>query len=313
MKSEVNIANLIKTSIHSVAIKYLKWVFLLFTFLYALTGIYKVDRNKVAVVTQFGKVIERRVLPGLHYTLPFNTVYKVSVKQIQTHTVDLFASSFATDSPAALFRDKTGINPYIITGDNNIVTIKLLIKYTITDAYNYLFIMKKSEKSILPLVSSALIRIFVTQTIDSVLTHGRKQIEQQTKQMLQQKLDALQTGLSVAFVEIQEIEPPQRVKNYFNDVINARMDHRKMINEARAYKNESVPMARTRANRAISSAEAAASAAVLHAQGDTEAFLATLSEYNKDKKSARTRYYLDFIKKISENVKEIRIIQGKQQ
>ncbi|MCK5809390.1 hypothetical protein KAH37_10425, partial [bacterium] len=142
MSENLTIKEVLLSALTTVFTRYLKWVFILFGTLYAISGVYKIDRNEIGVVVQFGKVVENRVLPGLHYTLPFNTLHKVSVKEIQTQTIDRFSTSFANDSLAAQFKDKTGINPYIITGDNNIVTIKLLVKYKVTDPYHYLFIVK---------------------------------------------------------------------------------------------------------------------------------------------------------------------------
>lgn len=310
MTEKLTIKDVLISALKSIFTRYLKWVFLIFGTLYALSGIYKIDRNEIGVVVQFGKVVEDRVLPGLHYTLPFNTLHKVSVKEILTQTIDRFSISFSDDSRAAQFRRKTGINPYIITGDNNIVTIKLLVKYKITNPYHYLFTVRDATSFLSPLAAASLVTVFATQTIDSVLTFGKKQVEQETKSQLQQQLDTLQTGLSVAFIEIQNIAPPKQVNNYFNDVINARMDRRKMVNEARSYKNEAVPLARTQANRAISSAQSAANGMILKSEGEAEAFLAKLSEYKKDKKSARIRYYIDFMNKTIKDLKEVRIIQS---
>ena len=310
MTEKLTIKDVLISALKSIFTRYLKWVFLIFGTLYALSGFYKIDRNEIGVVVQFGKVVEDRVMPGLHYTLPFNTLHKVSVKEIQTQTIDRFSTSFSDDSLAAQFKRKTGINPYIITGDNNIVTIKLLVKYKVTNPYNYLFTVRDATSFLSPLAAASLVTVFASQTIDSVLTYGKKQVEQETKSQLQQQLDTLETGLSVAFIEIQNIAPPKQVNNYFNDVINARMDRRKMVNEARSYKNEAVPLARTRANRAISSAQSDANEMILKSEGEAEAFLAKLTEYKKDKESAKIRYYIDFMNKTIKDLKEVRIIQS---
>src|SRR5512135_3675886 len=49
------------------------------------SGVYLVAPDQQAVVTLFGKLVAPRVLPGLHYALPWpvETVTKLKVRQLQ--------------------------------------------------------------------------------------------------------------------------------------------------------------------------------------------------------------------------------------
>src|SRR6478672_3875109 len=53
--------------------------------LWVLSGIFLVQPDQQAVVTRFGAVTEPRVLPGIHYALPWpiDSVYQLKVQQLQ--------------------------------------------------------------------------------------------------------------------------------------------------------------------------------------------------------------------------------------
>ena len=129
---------------------YVKWILLLLFIIYLFSGFYKIERSEVGVITRFGKIINKRVMPGLHYKLPFpiDKLYKVPIKQVETIEINDFGTNYWNEEGrAANFFRLTGLDPYCITGDNNIIAISILIKYTISEPEKYLFgtlILQKS-------------------------------------------------------------------------------------------------------------------------------------------------------------------------
>ena len=74
------------------------------------------------------------------------------------------------------------------------------------------------------------------------------------KNMVQKKLNAMDCGLNISFVELKEVSPPSRVQRYFDNVINSKMDKRKMISNAESYFNEKIPLANATANQMVEQA-----------------------------------------------------------
>ena len=77
-----------------------------------------------------------------------------------------------------------------------------------------------------------------------MLTVGRIEIAAEVEQHLQQLLDLYQTGLDIATVTLQDVNPPETVKAAFNAVNEAKQEKERLINEAWRDYNQSVPKAK---------------------------------------------------------------------
>jgi membrane protease subunit HflK len=118
-------------------------------------------------------------------------------------------------------------------------------------------------------------------------------------------MDDYQSGLLVTEVKLQVVDPPDQVKDAFNEVVRAREDRERQQNEAQAYREDVVPKARGEANQMTRAAEAYREERVLQAQGDVARFSAVLEEYRKGKDVTRERLYLETIERVMSNVRKV--------
>jgi modulator of FtsH protease HflK len=105
------------------------------------------------------------------------------------------------------------------------------------------------------------------------------------------------------------VDPPDQVKDAFNEVVRAREDRERQQNEAEAYREDIVPKARGQAEQTIRAAEAYQQERVLQAQGDVARFSAVLEEYRKGRDVTRERLYLETIERVLGNVRKV-VIDG---
>lgn len=308
------VAKSIKISSQHLINFFIKWVLFVLIIIYILTGFYSIKQNELGVLQRFGKVIDGKVRPGMHYALPWpiDRIDKVPVKEMRSLVIDNFSKSFAPDSPAASFQELTELSPYCISGDNNIVTISLLIKYNITNPVLYLFKIKDSQQLLRDIASTTIIHCLASLPVDEILTYGKKRIEDGVRLKLQRKLDHLESGLDISFIELREVSPPESVQSYFDDVINAKVEKRKMVNDAESYRSQVLPRARANSEKMIQEAYAYKKEKVSHAEGETKRFLAQLTEYRKAKEVSKIRLYLDFIHSVYPSLKEIIIVDNKE-
>ena len=277
---------------------------------YLVTGFYSVEQDRIAMLQRFGKVIDAKVQPGMHWALPWpvHKVDKVAVKQTKTIVIDDFGKEFAEDSAAGAFKEATGLWPYCITGDNNIVNIVLVIKYTITDPMSYRFKVTDAEKLLRAAAATTTIHALAGLSVDEILTYGKDWISNEIKLKLQRRLNDLDAGVSISFIELRDVSPPQRVQSAFDDVINAKVEKRKMLNEAESWSNQAVAEARGEAEKAVQDAHAYQREKIDHAQGDASRFLSQLAEFNKAKDVSRRRMYLEFIRSVYPKIKQIVVV-----
>ena len=292
-------------------VRYVGLVFIALLGFYMATGFFYVGPKQIGVQQRFGKIIDGYVEPGLHYALPrpFDRITLVESKSIHSVMVDDFASdNWEYESRAYRFIKKTNLKPYCITGDNNIVNVSLLIKYSVVKPESYLKSNKDAEMLIKGFAASSILSTVASLGVDEVLTFGKKRLESVVMKRLQHRLDEFDSGIGVVFVEIQEISPPMLVQPYFDDVINAKQQRRKALNVAQALKNRVIPEAREYANRLNQEALAYRSEQILLSQGEASRFEDQLNAFNKARALVNKQIYFEFTKELKGKLKEIRIV-----
>ena len=299
----------LKNSIN-VALRFSRWVLLILFVTYLFSGIYSVPQDQIAVSQRFGKIRDDRIEPGIHYALPWpiDKINKVSIKMVKRVQIDDFYQSNEFNSPSNKFFQKTGLESYCITGDNNIILLSCVIQYTILKPPDYLFNLQQPDQVLYDVTCKNILECLSKTSIDEILTYGKQIIEEYVRNNTQLDLDKLNSGLKINFVELKKVSPPEVVQQYFDDVINAQIDKRKMANMAESYRNEKIPEAKGKANRLLQEAESYKKRVVYEAEGETKRFLSKLETYQGVEDITKKQLYLEFVKNLFPNLEEIYII-----
>lgn len=297
-----------ETFIHMVS--YLRWVVFCLIALYILSGIYSISTNEIGILQRFGKVIEDRVQPGIHYAFPWpvDRITKVPIRIVSRILIDDFYSASAIESTARVFSGLTGLDSYCMTGDNNLVNVMCVIQFNITDPFEYLFVVEKPNTMMRSMACTTIIHCLSGMPIDEALTYGKQKIANYIKVNLQKRLDDSHSGLGVSFVELRDIKPPDRVEEFFSDVVKAKIDRKKMLNEAESYRNEKIPAAKGDAVRVVQKASAYKKEVVLKAEGKADRFKSLLKRVREKGDSARNMIYIESIKDIMKKVERKHIL-----
>jgi modulator of FtsH protease HflK len=268
--------------------------------LFFLTGIYTIDQDSRGVVTRFGKIVSDKVLPGLHYHFPFpiEKIYKVKTTTIYKMSIGFKIMDVMIDVKP---------NPeesQWLTGDTNILNIKMMIQYTISDPSNFLFSSEEPQYLLRRIAESHLTRLLGTLGVDDVLTIKRPEIQDSIKVNVQKILDAYDIGLKIIRADLMSVDPPEDVISAFQDVSNAKADREKKINEAQGYANEIIPKARGEAESIVIGAKSEKERRIAIAKGNAERFAKQLEEYTKAPQITKERLYLDFVKEVLPKVRK---------
>ncbi|MGD2094021.1 MAG: FtsH protease activity modulator HflK [Phycisphaerales bacterium] len=278
--------------------------------LWFLSGIYIVRPDEQGVVRRFGKVV-KVTEPGPHYHLP-NPIEKVDKPKIQQ--VRRLEIGFETISPGPPARYK--FHPeesLMLTGDEQIIDAQIIVQYKIKDAADYLFNVRKLEGSqgtIKDAAEVALRQVVGMRPIDDVLIKEKLQVEVDIRALLQEIVDGYESGVRIIEVKLQTVQPPKEVAAAFSDVVSAKEDKEKLIQEAKGYNEDIIPKARGQARSIILAAEGYKEEKIRRAEGDVEKFLAVLKEYQSAKDITRKRLYLETMEKVLPGVKKF-IIDSK--
>lgn len=240
--------------------------------LWVLSGFYVVDEQQKGVVLRFGEYI-KTTEAGLRWHAPW-PVEKVEV-------VNVTGVRSVSESSTML------------TQDENIVDVDLTVQYRLSDVENFLFSVAEPDRTLRQATQSAVREVVGTSEMDYIITGGRQEVADRTKQLLQEKLDAYETGLFVTEVNLRTAKPPSPVQSAFDDAIKAREDQVRLVNEARAYASDRLPRSRGAAARLVEEAKAYRDQVVSKAEGDAARFTSLLAEYRQAPQVTRERLYLD--------------------
>lgn len=258
------------------------------------TGVYIVGPGEQGVVLQFGRVV-RTAGPGLNYRIPWpiQEARVVNVEAIQRLEVGFRSSP---RQPGAV--QPVPAESLMLTGDENIVDAQLIVQYRISDPIRFLFHLRDPVQTLRAATEVALRSRVGNMTIDDFLTVGRAAAQDEAREFLQQLMNSYESGVLVTDVKLQTVDAPEQVKDAFHEVVRAREDREKMINQAQGYYEDVIPKARGEAQEILRAAEAYGEERVLRARGDTARFNAILTEYRKAPGVTRERLHLETVEKI---------------
>jgi membrane protease subunit HflK len=120
-------------------------------------------------------------------------------------------------------------------------------------------------------------------------------------------MNTYQTGILVSQVNVTDAQPPNAVREAFDDVIRAREDEQRVQNQAQQYANRVIPEARGEAQQTIEQANAYKQEVIARAEGDASRFSQLLSEYQKAPEVTRERLYIDAIENVMSNASKIMV------
>jgi membrane protease subunit HflK len=263
--------------------------------LWAASGFYVVQPSEKAVVLTFG-AYSRTTDPGLHYHLPFpiERAEKVAVTSLKRTDV----GGAGTEGPAAA-------ESLMLTGDEQIVDVDFSVTWRVADPARYLFATRDPEGAVKAVAESAMREVVGRTQLQPIISTGRGQVQQQTRDLMQRTLDTWGTGISVVEVQIREAGPPPEVVAAFRDVQSAAQDAESAENEANTYRNRVVNEAKGDAARITQAAQAYREQAVREAAGEAARFNQIYTEYRRAPGVTRDRLYIETMQRILQSSNKV--------
>jgi membrane protease subunit HflK len=253
--------------------------------IYLLSGIYIVNDGERGVVLQFG-AFKTITFPGPHW-----------VPRIIQRAEIVDVSEIRSIQQKAV----------MLTQDENIVSVNFAIQYDVKDAANFLFNLRDPDTTLRAAGESSIREVMGKNRMDYIITNGREAVASETKTLLQNVMDEYKSGINVQTVNILEAQPPEEVQDAFLDAIRAREDEQKYINEAEAYSNEIIPLARGKAKQIIEESKAYKVRLIKSAEGEASRFTKLYEEYRKAPEVTRERLYLESVESVLETSTKVMI------
>jgi len=249
------------------------------------------------VVLRFG-AFQRYAPPGLNFKLPLGLedVIKVPVER-------QLKEEFGFRTERAGVRTEYSLQQFddeslMLTGDLNIADVEWVVQYRIIDPYKYLFRVRGVRDTFRAMTEAVMREVVGDRTVNEVITVGRQELATLVEEQLQALAEQYETGIVVEQVVLQNVYPPDKVRDSFNEVNQAEQRREELINTAQAQYNEVIPRAGGEADRTIQGAEGYALERINNAKGEADRFNAVYAEYRRAPEVTRTRLYLETMSEV---------------
>jgi len=267
-------------------------------FLWLVSGFFIVQEGQTGIVLTFGKY-SHSAQPGFNWRWPYPIQTQETVNLSQVRTVEVGYRSNV--------RNKLARESLMLTDDENIIDIQFAVQYRLKDASAWVFNNRDQEETVKQVAETAIREVVCKSKMDFVLYEGREKVAFDTSALMQQILDRYATGVLVANVTMQAVQPPEQVQAAFDDAVKAGQDRERQKNEGQAYANDVVPKARGAASRLMQESEGYRARVVANAEGEAARFNKVLVEYQRAPAVMRDRLYIDAMQQIFASTTKIMV------
>jgi membrane protease subunit HflK len=260
------------------------------------SGFYIVEAASRGVVLTFGRYATE-TQPGLRWRMPW---------PIQSHeVVNLQSVRTLEVGYRNNVRTKVLRESLMLTDDENIVDLQFAVQYTVKDARDFIFNVRRPEETAQQVAETAMREVIGKSKMDGILYENREEIAIKSRQLMQAIHDRYGTGIAVSTVTIQAAQPPEQVQAAFDDAVKAGQDRERQKNEGQGYANDVIPRARGTSGRLFEEAQGYKQRVIASAEGDASRFRQVLAEYNKAPAVTRERLYIETLQQVLSSTNKV--------
>ena len=242
---------------------------------YLATGIAQIRPDERGVVRRFGKIVARPG-PGLWVGFPWgiDRLDRVSVKSVR----QLILGDW-----------EDGTSGRYLTGDQNLVTARLIVEYAIDprDSGLDLFVAHREKADIiLARETEAMASEWIAaQSVDDLLLNGRSILAARLFESLPARLAVHRLGIVLQRVSVESLAPPEEVRESFERVNQSQTEMVTKENQARQDADRRLREAEASRFRFATQAESYRIERDAIARVDAASFLTRLEQYRKLKET----------------------------
>ncbi len=259
-------------------------------------SIYAVANGETAAVRRFGRMATDAGPPGLAVRIPWgiDRVSKVKTGQVSRLAV------------TGDFEEQIGL----ITGDENLIDIGVVVQYQITRLGASLFGVEDAGALLAHAVRTALVGAVAAMPVDDVLTSGKAKIESDVRREAQAMMERYGTGLTLVAVNLQSVNPPSEAAASFRKVNDAKAEAARMRNDAESERDRRLNLARGEAGKTLHEANQSADSRRRQATGAADRFRQVLAQKAKTPELTRVDLYTDMAMRVLSRARLVVLAPG---
>lgn len=259
-----------------------RWLIMLVAFLvlavsYVATGVTQVRPGERAVVRRLGRVLSEKPGPGLWFGFPWgiDRVERVAIEKVRRVAVgyDPEDESDNLQTPAG----------QLLTGDHNIVNVRVYVNYTIREDEVDAYIVQadRVDGLVTRTAETVLAEWMAGRTVDEILVTAKAVLPRELIRKTQDRLEPYHLGVRIQDATVALTQPPDQVKAAFDEVTQAQTGIQTRVNQAEQQALRDLRGAEGNKTKILNQAKGEANAIRSAARADAAAFLARMAQYQK--------------------------------
>lgn len=276
--------------------------------LFLFSNVKIVGPEERGVILRFGKPVGEGVNillppgPKLAWPFPIDEFQTIPISRIQQ--VSSTVGWHRTTAVGAALGDDEGngvLDPmrdgYLMTGDANIVHVRAVFNYRISDATRYLFAFTNTPTLLTNALNNAITYVAAHSSVDALLRSGLAAFNEQVRSRVTRLVDEQGLGVLVENVNA-DIIPPRRVKPYFDQALEAK----ELVNkETLDAENRAIGVRQSAENMALKIVFASRNEVtneLVQIRNETNRFHALLPNFERAPNLSRHRFISELMQRI---------------
>jgi membrane protease subunit HflK len=242
------------------------------------TAVTVVGVEEQGLVERFGVPRDGPPLgPGLHvhWPLPIDRVVRVPVQRVQVVHVGHEGEEEGGPENVLWARQHGKAEYTLLLGDGrDLIAVDAAVQFRVSDAYAWLYKTRNSVDALRAIAYRAVMKATVGLTLAEALSENVAALTAGMRGMVQADADALGLGIQVMAFTVGGMHPPVGVAGDYQAVVSAALRKTTVAIDARAERNEIVPVAQAEVVASNNVALADTAVALGRATGEAASFLA---------------------------------------
>jgi modulator of FtsH protease HflK len=237
-----------------------------------------ISPGEQGLIERFGRPVEGRAVlnPGMHvkWPWPMDKVLRFRTHQIQKINIGFVPHEEEHDKVVLwniphyqeefnmLVASREGREMRISDEPGqrgapaDLLTVSIPVQYQINDLHAWAYNHTNAGDLLDKIANREVVRFMAGSDLFEIMSMERSAAALYLQDRIQERADELSMGVQVVFVGLQDIHPPVKVAEHFQNVVGARQQNEARLHEAEGYAARVVPMSRAEAGQRVREAEA---------------------------------------------------------
>ena len=271
-----------------------KFVMLVLVLVFLGSGVFKVGPGERAIKLRMGRVVgqgqQALLTEGLHWSLPYPFEEYERVSVTGSKKVSSTTGWYAVTAEQALagIEPQAGptLNPtvdgYVLTGDNNIIHVRATLTYHVSDPVRYIFSFVNASNAVQSALDDALLYAASRFKVDDILVRDVFGFQDAVNRRVAELVGKRELGITLEQCVVDRTAPPRQLKLAFQSVLDADLNSRTLMDQARTFENERTNRASADAAKRIYLAQSERAGLVAAIKGWADEFQKVLPKYREN-------------------------------